>query len=1087
MIQPEAPLCQVRALQPSSCKGPDPGPSQASNRMFHSSVLLALALLAGPSSAQLTDSEVPRDQARGRWMNFEVGILEPFEFSSDGETLFVLNQPGNRLVFMDRQSRTVLREVPLGLGLCSVRRRPGTSELWTVDTVMSTVSIVDADTGEIRRSLRVGAEPHGLVFDAAAQRAYVSCAGARQVDVVDASSFEVVRSIALTGREPRGIARVGQRVFVTPLLSGNGTAPRGADASLRGSLDIRTVEAAEGEGLAMLPDRDLHVIELGETAEEDILLEESVRGLGTNLFSIAHRPGTSELWIPHTESLNGAHKGEKNFPGGQVVQNRVSVVDAESLELLRIIDLDALAPTPEEACNAPTDVEFTPDGSRAFVSGYGSDSVAVLDLDAEGQPTWRGIVRINLESGYPDGAGPRVSRLDPQLEYLWILNKGDLSLTRVALEDLPLWTPDFEFLPASARELGWDPTPSDINQGRVHFIRTRNSLSMTSSCNSCHIDGYHDGLAWDLSAFADAEGTEDPHFGVDHKGPMVTSSVRHLREVGPYHWRGERKDLFDFNSTFTTLLERTNEAGELEDLKDDFRYITQYMEHLALLPNPQQALDREYTAEQLEGARLFMEKPVVDGLSCADCHQLPLGTSGEITSTRDGGLAPTGVVPQLRQVSSKLTPVHEIGGAFGLRNELGAGLNHGGEAPSLEAVMLEPLPDGSTRFDLTPEEAASIAAFLEVLDTGLAPAAAYQATAHAGNLQDFEAEQVPFLREQAERGNCEVVFRYGPELVDGVELYRTGLLDSQTGQFLQPSGSAASLSFEDLMVVAASRPVTFMGVPVLMGQPMGIDRDNDKVLDLDELLSGTDPENDDSDGDSFPDGYELLWGTDPLSPNGPGAISDTSPPSLLGPVRQVYVTTNSVKLEFETNEATRVIFFVDGQPVLRAPLFPKHDTEFSEILSMLEPGTTYEIELWLRDPRGNLRIDSTTVTTRSLVQGQPVHVEAIDLEVLAGVDGSWLRAGVRLAAQGSPDLGRGWNLRGRVFHRAPDGVLSPVTEEAQGWTYPSSSARIFVRLPESLVGKAGELIFVIEDAAGPPGSPPYVEANDQQSLAILPL
>ena len=68
----------------------------------HLRLLLLSWAFAPLAPAQISDSDVPRDEARGRWMNFEVGLLEPFEFHPDGERVYLINQPGNRLVFMDR-------------------------------------------------------------------------------------------------------------------------------------------------------------------------------------------------------------------------------------------------------------------------------------------------------------------------------------------------------------------------------------------------------------------------------------------------------------------------------------------------------------------------------------------------------------------------------------------------------------------------------------------------------------------------------------------------------------------------------------------------------------------------------------------------------------------------------------------------------------------------------------------------------------------------------------------------------------------------------------------------------------------------
>ena len=46
----------------------------------------------------------------------------------------------------------------------------------------------------------------------------------------------------------------------------------------------------------------------------------------------------------------------------------------------------------------------------------------------------------------------------------------------------------------------------------------------------------------------------DGIFWKDRKGIMVTQDLRSIEEVAPYHWRGERRDLIDFNGAFEDLL-----------------------------------------------------------------------------------------------------------------------------------------------------------------------------------------------------------------------------------------------------------------------------------------------------------------------------------------------------------------------------------------------------------------------------------------------------------------------------------------------------------------------------------------------------
>src|SRR5690606_10772903 len=114
--------------------------------------------------------------------------------------------------------------------------------------------------------------------------------------------------------------------------------------------------------LPQLPDRDLFSISPRPDPTTDVLNPHVVRGIGTLLFDMAARPGADELWITNTEALNAVHRGERSFVEGQVVSNRVTVIDLTNGQK-HVIDLDALAPA-GATCAQPTGIAFSPDGSR---------------------------------------------------------------------------------------------------------------------------------------------------------------------------------------------------------------------------------------------------------------------------------------------------------------------------------------------------------------------------------------------------------------------------------------------------------------------------------------------------------------------------------------------------------------------------------------------------------------------------------------------------------------------------------------------------------------------------------------------------
>lgn len=1042
----------------------------------------ALVLAASTTAAAAQGLDVPFDDQKGPNQNFERAPLQPMELSADGTRLYAINSAGGRLAAFDVASGQLVLEIPTGIGGVAVARRPGGEELWLVDEIASSVFVIEPATLNIVRTIRVGGLPHGIAFTPDGERAYVTCSGVSRVDVIDCAAGAVVHSIPVPIKQPRGIVWADGHAWVVPLLSGNNSAPRGQPNKPDHIVGVSKVTAS---GLNPLPDRDLIAIATTPDPTQDHYVPALTRTrLGTVLFSVTRRPGTSELWIPGTEALNTQFKGQASYIEGKVVSNRVAVVDLQGGEP-RIHDLDELAPAGQKIAQ-PTHVGFDAAGTRAYVSGFGTDLIGVFDVLLGGNLGWVGSIFLPSEVQYPQGAGPRQVLIDPSSTWLFSFNRTDNALTRLGLASLPASAP-FEFTAPKPASLGLNPISDEEQEGRFLFNNARFSKSMTSSCASCHVDGHTDGMVWDLSAFLDPEGTPSSQlaFPFDAKGPMVTQSTRRLQETGPYHWRGERKSLLEFNQAFADLLE--NQVNGQPAPIESIAYLRHYLNNLRWPPNPFGPLDRKYTAQQLAGADVFLNKPVFEGRTCADCHQLPLGTSGEIAPGVVDGVTDSMDVPALRGLADKLSPPHVIGGAFGTRTELGAGFTHGGGLASLRDVLQRPDPSKPAEplFDLTPLEVEQLEAFLIAFDWGIAPSAGYAATAWTGNLATFAQTELAFLEQQAERGHCDLVYLRTPQVLGGGQgiVYLDGLYDPQTKRYMQASVWASDLSQEALLADAAlGRPVTFLGLPLGMGRAIGLDRDMDELLDLDEVRHDVDDEVFDSDGDTFPDGWEVQRGMDPAVPD--ASAPDQQAPALVGPVRVKWATTNTVKFEFDTSEMSRVLVAYDGQyPVQRLPLGPPvYTSHHHVVLDALEPGRSYALELELLDPAGNVSVDkSTTLQTRAAVLGEPARVQTIALQKQGPLPGT-LQATVTLRA-GKHPAGAGYVVKGAVYRLYLSGALEMVAPNVSATTNPFGVAKLSAALPPP--GLPGTLLFVVKDVSIPEGKPSYVQAENKIFSAAI--
>jgi 6-phosphogluconolactonase (cycloisomerase 2 family) len=108
-------------------------------------------------------------QAAPSFTLFESGQVRPLALSPDGQWLFAVNTPDNRLeVFRIHPHGLEHRaSVPVGLEPVAVAARSAT-EVWVVNHLSDSVSLIELSheghVGRVVRTLLVGDEPRDMVF-----------------------------------------------------------------------------------------------------------------------------------------------------------------------------------------------------------------------------------------------------------------------------------------------------------------------------------------------------------------------------------------------------------------------------------------------------------------------------------------------------------------------------------------------------------------------------------------------------------------------------------------------------------------------------------------------------------------------------------------------------------------------------------------------------------------------------------------------------------------------------------------------------------------------------------------------------------
>ncbi|MBC8356899.1 MAG: beta-propeller fold lactonase family protein [Planctomycetes bacterium] len=693
------------------------------------------------------------------FVNFESPQSHGLATSSEGNRLFVVNTPANSLVVLSIDEPTspkAATEIPVGLEPVSVAQ-PSENEVWVVNHLSDSVSVIDLRRGVVVETVQVGDRPGDVVFADQGRLAFVSSMNEQCVYVIDVATRKIKKRISIPTHSPRTLLASSDEmtVWVASYLSGNGTTvvphnaapapPTPTNAKLpdppRQGIIVSATDPRWKSQLGFeLKDEDVFEIDV-----ETLNIRSSFAGVGTTLFNLAQHSKSGEVWVVNTDARNLV-RFEPQLKG-HVVDNRISRLDVVGTsdspvsitDLNPHIDYEQLASTVglETAIAQPTDIVFNSTGDKAFVASFGTDRIGVLD-DAGNV-----LTRIELHDAPAGDTDPRHKRGPRSLAMhrdgttLYVLNRLSNSVSVVDTKSQRV-----------VNELVMsDPTPDFIRAGRGYLFDAKLSGNGTVSCASCHVDGDRDGLAWDLGDPGGAmfnNGTAQAVHPM--KGPLLTQTLRGLAGEKLFHWRADRPGLASFNGTFEHLM-----GGEqLAD--NDLAVFVGYLQSIHFGPNPRRNRGDSLSAHPTgmsarDGERIFMKRLDVgregsNKFRCADCH---MRSNGAGTTGFTGLIEQPTKVAQLRGLNERISFAGDgtrIGG-FGFG------------ADGSKAALREFFADSHRFQGITEQDKAALESFLLSFPTETPPIVGFTRTVHAANLNEESIQSdVALLIEQAQLGNC---------------------------------------------------------------------------------------------------------------------------------------------------------------------------------------------------------------------------------------------------------------------------------------------------------------------------------------------
>jgi len=545
------------------------------------------------------------------------------------------------------------------------------------------------------------ASPLEVLLSPDGARLYVLCQQSEEVRVLDATSFAVIRNIAV-GRVPRGFSLTpdGQRLFVTnswddtlsvidtDALAVIATWPVAAEPS-------SVVEDRAGKRLfvANRISNDIAVLDAQTGAEEKRL----VAGRGASYLALS--PDGSRIYATHIYPNPSPHRTAPESEITVIDAARAVVVDRIPLhaiagvfhavfsadgrlgvvaelhpknlvplahlehggafvDTLTLFGADVGKPVEvpldelERYASQPFGVAIAPDKSRIYVTSGGSEIVIVVDvprllrfIHAHPGPFAQDL---SASANYvvtriPVGHNPRGLTLSRDGTRLFVANRLDDTISIIDTRTNRV---------ASTIALAGPKIVSVMRRGEQTFYTARYGFQGQIGCSNCHIDSTFDGLTWDL---------EPDGFGRDIVDNKLLEGVK---DIEPYKWNGGNPNLPTECGPRTEKYFWRSEQYDGLTLAD----LVVYIRNMPTRPNRWRLPGGELTPAQERGKAVFERaidkfgKPIAESNRCSYCHSGPKGTNqklfdvGTRKPTDNAGLLKA---PQLTNIALTAPYLHD--------------------------------------------------------------------------------------------------------------------------------------------------------------------------------------------------------------------------------------------------------------------------------------------------------------------------------------------------------------------------------------------------------------------------------------------
>ncbi|MDZ7813044.1 MAG: hypothetical protein U5L74_07960 [Ideonella sp.] len=602
--------------------------------------LLSAALLS--AGLMLSTASFADSRPKAGVVNYETAQVHPVDLTPDKNTLLVVNTAANALEVFDVNTG-LRRTIPVGLDPVSVRARTN-SEVWVVNQLSDSISIVDLQTGRVTTTLKTDNEPADVVF--AAGKAYVSCSDTNTVMIFTLSNLALSpRKLLVVGEEPRALAvnASGSEVYVAIFESGNGTTALDG----RATVDANGVQKPLPRNVVNRPEGPWKGVNPPPNAGNGFK-PALPPGLKPYPVGLIVRQDDAGRWKDDnngdwTRLVSGdLARLSSRIVGWKLADNDVAIIGTANDSVIgyksRLMNINMaldVNPVTGQVAVVGTDainqVRYEPNLSGKFVQMkmarfLPSGAAGLTDLNphlsyqaanipaaqrslslgdprgikwrADGQSAWvtgmgsDNVIIVDANGGrlgqISVGEGPTGLALDETRSRAYVLNRFSASISVI----------DLQSRVEQMRVPFFDPTPEVVKKGRPLLYSTKFSGTGHTSCASCHVDAKTDRLAWDLGdptgKFISVKDidinaglpTGTPVQVHPMKGPMLTQTFQDIMSFKSLHWRGDKKTLAEFADVYVLLMGA--DAAPTTAQMTDFG---NFLSTVHLPPNPYRNMD----------------------------------------------------------------------------------------------------------------------------------------------------------------------------------------------------------------------------------------------------------------------------------------------------------------------------------------------------------------------------------------------------------------------------------------------------------------------------------------------------------------